>query len=236
MPASPLPSPTFEKTNLPWQLRQFQQQVGEWIEQKLSEIKLPKVDLPKGPNLAFDPEWLRIGFWLVIAGLVAWLGWRLWPILWPRLQQAWQQSAERPPAPPDAAPWRQQSATAWVQAAEAFGRQANYGEACRALYFAMLQRLHDTQLVPYADSHTDGDYLRLLSAAALPAPPTVPLKRSQTQSCQVLLQIHEQVCFGPSLVTAETFDRCSQAYRTLDERAQSGAQSSIQSGTQGDQS
>jgi Domain of unknown function (DUF4129) len=217
MPASP----TFEKTNLPWQLRQFQQQIGEWIEQKLSEIKLPKLNLPKGPNVAFDPEWLRIGFWLGIAGLVAWLGWRLWPTVWPWLQQAWQRTAERPAAAADPAPWRRQSASSWVQAAEAFGRQANYGEACRALYFAMLQRFNDTQLVPYADSRTDGEYwISLMSAL-----PQTSHRAAQTQSCQVLLQTHEQVCFGPGTVTAATFDRCTKAYRTFDDGARSAAQS-----------
>jgi Domain of unknown function (DUF4129) len=231
-----MPAPTFEKTNLPWQLRQMQQQGGEWLEQKLSEIKLPKLPRLNAPEgSTFDPSFLLGLFWLVVAGLLLWLGWRLWPRLWAIWQQ-WQRTTA--PAADDPAPWRQQSATGWAQAAEAFGRQANYGEACRALYFAMLQRLNETQMVPYTDSRTDGEYLISLLAPRSAAPPpsfqtaqsptgqtatlqTATLQPSAVQSCQVLLQVHEQVCFGPGSVSAETFDRCAQAYQTFDASARS---------------
>ena len=81
-------SSSAEKTSWRWQLEQFQQQLGEWIEAKL---RANDRDIP--PDLL--PPWLggllvRIT-WLILAGLVIWFGYR---IIYPALQQ-WSQKSRR---------------------------------------------------------------------------------------------------------------------------------------------
>jgi hypothetical protein len=93
----------------------------------------------------------------------------------------------------------------WLRQVQAFQRQGNYAQACRALYMAMLQRLDDTKQVPQQASRTDGEYLQAIQTLNQPTP------------YQVLITTHERVCFDDnSTISSATFERCQQAYREIE--------------------
>jgi hypothetical protein len=187
---------SFEKTSWRWQLGQFQQHLVEWL-----EVKFRSDDRDSG--LVF-PAWLG-GFlvnliWLILLGLVIWLGYRIIYPYW----QKWlaknraQQSVDR-----------QVLAEVYTVAelldrSRQFQLDGNYTESSRWLYLAMLQLLNDAKLIPHLPSRTDREYVQILR--------TVP----NIQSGELLAYIHEQLYFGNGIVTAEDFDRCQQVYREIE--------------------
>jgi hypothetical protein len=193
----------FEKSNFGWQLQQLQQQAGEWLELQFSQFKLPKVSWPSG---SVDWSWLLwvswALFWITLGLLLSWLALRLLR-LWPELRRAFP-SLLGNSAMPKATPLESQlTPAAWQQRANEFQRQGNYREACRSLYMAMLQRLHDTGTAVNQPSRTDGEYRQLIE----PIPAGEPY--------EILLLTHERLCFGTSVATPEDFRRCQQAYRQI---------------------
>jgi hypothetical protein len=68
----------------------------------------------------------------------------------------------------------------------------------------MLQRLHETNLVPHKPSRTDREYLQLLQ-----------LSLSETQPYETLITTHEQLCFGNGEVLPENYQQCRQAYQEI---------------------
>lgn len=186
----------FEKTNWSWQLSQLQQQVGEWLELQFSKFNAV---LPS-PNWSF-PGWLaellRVLAWLGLGLLAIWLIWQVWwrlePYLYPLL------AAENTTTQA----LNQTSTATWLERSQFSLRQGNYREACRCLYLAMLQRLHDTGMISHQSSRTDGEYWQLVQQ--LP----------QSQAYQTLITTHEQLCFSNAEILPETFEQCSQAYREI---------------------
>jgi hypothetical protein len=192
---------SFEKTNPQWQIQQIGQQIGEWIEFQIANLS-PKNELGL-PEWSISQDFWQALFYLSIILLVLILSWQLVRVFSPYLKKLEQQvkstSAESATlAPPP-------SLTNWLRRATDQQRQGNYREACRALYMAMLQRLHDTQQVPHQPSRTDGEYRQVVQS--LP----------KAQACQMLLNTHEQVWFGESASSAEIFDRCQKAYREIEQ-------------------
>lgn len=211
-------SGSFEKTNIGWQLQQGSRQVSEWVEWQLSQLSAE----PSQTSNFRWPAWLltwvdRISqgfFWGLIGLCILWIGWQLLQAIFPafktwnqRLQQRWQR--DRPIA---ASPETAYTAAGWVQRSQLYQRQGNYREACRALYFALLQRLNDTQIVPQQTSRTDGEYLELLQN--LPEP----------QLYQLLITTHEQLCFNNAPVSPELLQHCQQAYQAIDRQVSAGSQ------------
>jgi Domain of unknown function (DUF4129) len=187
---------SFEKSSWQWQLGQFQQRLGEWI-----EVKLRSID----GTPAFDPfpAWLA-GLlvrlcWLVLAGLVLWFGYK---IIYPYLQQ-WQVKNRRVQLQPDL-PVQTFKVSELLAKSQQFQREGNYTQATRWLYLAALQRLNDAKLILHQPSLTDREYLKLLA--------TFPAVRSG----DILLSTHEQLHFGDTAITAEDFDRCQQAYQQIE--------------------
>lgn len=187
----------FEKTSWIWQLSVFQQQVEEWLELQFSQSQLSL------PNW-FLPQWLiniiKGLAWLLLGLFVVWLGWRLWQILEPYLYSFVAQTGASNLVKKQAL-----SVDRWLERSQAYFSKGNYREACRCLYLAMLQHLHDTGIAPDQSSRTDGEYLQLVQQ--LP----------QSQSYQTLITTHEQLCFGNAEIVPETFERCRQAYREIAE-------------------
>lgn len=193
-----MPTNSFEKTSWNWQVQQFQQQVGEWVELQLSRLQLP---LPKesidAPWLA---EWLLPVVWLLLGLFLTWFGWQVWRLLEPYLYSFRAENSDV------LAPTRQGSelsVAAWLKRSQECFSKGNYREACRCLYLATLQRLHDTGIAPHQFSRTDGEYLQLVQH--LP----------QSQSYQTLITTHEQLSFGSGEILPETFDQCRQAYQQI---------------------
>lgn len=150
------------------------------------------------------PGWLvQVVFWLVTVGLATWLLWQGYR-LWRRYRRD-RRLGFQPYSVRTTAKLREAFTVAeWLQQAQALQRQGNYAHACRALYMAMLQRLDDSNQLPLSPSRTDREYWQLIQSFPQPQP------------YGVLLDMHEQLCFGNQAVSADMFQRCQQAYREID--------------------
>ncbi|MEB3182054.1 MAG: DUF4129 domain-containing protein [Nostocaceae cyanobacterium] len=190
----------YEKTNLGWQLSQLQRQVGEWL-----EFQLNRGQPNSSPTSYQQPLWLEnllnVLVWLVGILLLAWLGWWLWrelrPYFYSRSRNISQHSQPKNPA-------KDLSMAGWVEKSQDYYRQGNYREACRCLYFAMLQHLHNSSVVPHKLSRTDGEYRQL-----------VELSQPATRAYETLIAIHEQLCFSNQDILPEDYQQCRQAYQQL---------------------
>ncbi len=190
----------FAKTSWGWKLSLLQQQLGEWIEFQLSRFNsaLPEV-LP--PDWSLDAPWLvnliKALIWLLAIAITVWLLWQLWKLLEP-LTHSWRgrkltKVVKRANLP-------QLAVNQWLEQSQAYFAQGNYAEACRCLYQATLQHLHDRGIITHQSSRTDGEYLQLLKN--IPPSPAY----------QTLLATHEQLCFGNEDILPENFEECKQAY------------------------
>ena len=190
-------STSAEKTSWRWQLEQLQQQVGEWIEAKLRSND-------RDLQLDIFPAWLgpllvRLT-WLLLAGLMIWVGYR---ILYPYLQR-WIEKSRQSKLSPDLDPIQVYTVVELLNKSQQFYRDGDYTQASRWLYLAMLQRLNDAKLIPHQSSRTDREYLQLLR--------TVPV----VNVGEILVSIHEQLHFGDKQIAIEDFDRCQQAYQQIE--------------------
>lgn len=91
----------------------------------------------------------------------------------------------------------------WLQRSQKFQAQGNYTEACRCLYFALLQYLDEGGIIPQKDSRTDREYRQLV--APLP----------DNSLYQILLNTHEELCFGLQTISPEKLAQCHQALETI---------------------
>jgi len=190
-------SGTFEKSSADWWIQKQQQQVGEWIESFLSSFRLGNL----GSEDWALPEWFLQGFfWTVIMGLVAGLGWQLYQIFQPYIEGYLRRTKGRSPSPRHSV---QPSATEWLERSRHAQQQGNYREACRALYMASIHHLNDRDLIRQEESRTDGEYLSLI------------LQIDPPQPYQLLIRTHERLCFSNAAISAETFERCWQAYQEI---------------------
>jgi hypothetical protein len=195
-------SGTFETTSFGWQLQQLQQRLSEGVERFFARNNQADNGFPNWQI----PDWLQTGlFWLLVFGLVGWASWQLYAWLRPYIRPYVSRSRallNRSPLPNSshAVP----SSVEWVRQSRRAHQQGNDREACRLLYMAALQQLHEVGLVSQEPSRTDGEYLHLTQN--LPSAPAY----------QTLLRIHEQVCFSDAAISADLFNRCWQAYRDIE--------------------
>lgn len=192
-------SGTFEKTSLDWQLQQFQQRIGEWLERIFSNGEQSDSDQPNWEI----PDWLQKAlFWLIVIGLILWAGWQLYKLLQPYFSNYFQFSRLSSAAASDRTTVL--TASDWLSRSRQAQQQGNYREACRALYMAALQHLNDKDLIRQEPSRTDGEYLSLIQ------------ELSASQPYQTLIHTHECLCFSDAAISADVFDRCWQAYREIE--------------------
>jgi hypothetical protein len=192
-----MPADDFEKTNWGWQLSQLQQQIGEWIELQLSHLTVaPSLDLSR---LGI---WLKVSAWLLLGLFVAWLGWQLRRGL-TRFVGLILSLSRNAVSASDSSVADEMTVQHWVQQSQVYFGEGNYREACRCLYLAMLQQLHDTGMIPHKQSRTDKEYLKLTE--------NLP----QSQFYQTLITTHEELCFSNNEILPETFNRCQRAYRQI---------------------
>ena len=190
-------SGTFEKSSADWWIQQQQQRVGEWIESLLAGFRFGNL----GSEDWTLPEWFLQGFfWTVIVVMLAGLGWQLYQILKPYITGYLRSGRGRSPSPFIPI---QQSAAEWLERSRRAQQQGNYHEACRSLYMASLHDLSDRHLICQEESRTDGEYLSLV------------LQIDPPQPYQLLIHTHERLCFSDTVISAETFERCWQAYQKI---------------------
>jgi Domain of unknown function (DUF4129) len=193
----------FEKTSWGWQISQFQQQVGEWFEYQMSRFNW-NPELPGGWRIS---SWmwnlLNLTFWFLLILFLVWVVWRLWRELRPYFY-SWLSQLKHSPGVRVKTTENELSVGKWWARSQEFYRQGNYREACRCLYFAMLQHLHDKAILPQKLSRTDGEYLQLLQMSATPMQPY-----------ETLITTHEQLCFGNTEILLENYEHCQQAYQEI---------------------
>ncbi|MBD2206043.1 DUF4129 domain-containing protein [Calothrix sp. FACHB-1219] len=199
-----MPTDSFEKTSWDWQLSQLRQQVSEWIEYEFSRFQLA---LPEWPQQWAISPWLAkilyFLFWLVVGGLLIWLAWLLWREFRPYIY-AWLRSRGNNFANNPATASNELSIGLLLERSRQFYRQGNYREACRSLYLALLQQLHDRSVIRHQPSRTDGEYLQLLRSSVTPIQPY-----------ETLITTHEQLCFSNAEILPENYEHCQQAYREI---------------------
>ena len=199
-----MPTNSFEKTSWDWQLSQLQQQVGEWIEYEFSRFKSALPPWTQGWSIS---PWLanviNFLFWVVLGAFLVWLVWILWrefrPYIYSWLSARGNDRANRSTIISD-----EFSVGLLLERSQQFYRQGNYPEACRCLYLAMLQHLHDRSVIRHQPSRTDGEYLQLLRSSVTPIQPY-----------ETLITTHEQLCFGNAEILPENYEHCQQAYREI---------------------
>ncbi len=195
-----MPTNTFEKTSLGWWLSQLQQQLGEWWEYQFYQ-NLPK--LPTGSINPWLANLLKFLFWLILGLLLAWVAWRLWQEFNPYIY-SWLSNDRNSNNSQSTSHFDDLSVALLLERSQQLYRQGNYREACRCLYLAILQHLHDTKVIIHKPSRTDGEYLQLLQSSV-----------TLMQPYETLITTHEQLCFGDSEILPENYEQCRQAYREI---------------------
>lgn len=189
----------FEKNSIGWQLSQLQQQVGEWLELQTMRLNKNIPQLPEG-----IPSWLVEGLkaiaWIVAIAVLLWLVRYVWRRLEPYFIEL---RTRRAVGRKTTSRTIEMPVEAWLKRSQTYLHQSNYREACRCLYMATLQLLHERAIARHQSSRTDREYLQLVQQ--LP----------QLQAYRTLINTHEQLCFSDGEVLSETFERCQQAYRDI---------------------
>jgi hypothetical protein len=187
----------YQKSDWGWQWEQTQQRFWEWLERQLNRPSKPQPQNKPGLNLEWLAEyitWLLIGL-LIMFGLV--LLWQLYQAgqrWWARRQLREERTIVETPV------YRTRSVAEWQQLAQQAQQRGDRNEAVRSLYFAMLNSLHERQIIPSQLSRTDGEYQQLVK----PLP--------QSQSFQLLLSTHEQIEFAGVEVSETDYKACQNAY------------------------
>lgn len=189
----------FEKGGWDWQFSQFQQQVGEWIEYQLYPSEQA---LLTGKFALWVGSLLNFLSWLLLGLLAMVVIWRLWrkssPNLYSWLNISNSVSNRVKILSLDV------SVANWLERSQALYLQGNYREACRCLYLAILQHLHDNKIIAHKPSRTDHEYLQLLRSAVTPIQPY-----------ETLITTHERLCFGNAEILPENYQQCWQAYQEI---------------------
>ena len=190
-----------QQTTIGWQVRKLSQNISEWIDLRLSGNG-QNVDSPDPFEL---PPWLgNLLLWVSIGIGTIVVSWFLWRLLVTYLDNRSIPLQSEAGLGEEAQPTL--SVAAWLREAKRWEQEGNWPAACRALYMAALQRLHDRKRVSHLESRTDGEYLQTLDQVAQPRP------------YQLLIRTHERAEFGGIEPTEENLRRCQYAYREIEQK------------------
>jgi hypothetical protein len=189
----------FERDSIGWQIDKLSHHWEEWLESNTNTIKPPDYEPP-----AVAMDWLLpfvyISAWLLLSVFLAWLGliiYRLSRNYWLR---QWIRATRRV-----AVPYSDRTVAEFLRTAQKLYQQGDYREACRHLYLALLQTLHDRQIVPQQLSRTDGEYRHVLAQKK-----AVPL-----QPCTTIINLHERLIFSDLTASPQDFDLCQTAFNQV---------------------
>ncbi|MBF2079770.1 MAG: DUF4129 domain-containing protein [Synechococcales cyanobacterium T60_A2020_003] len=186
----------FQEHSIPWEIQKFSQRVGEGFEGLWGGG-------PDIPNPSAPPEWIsRLLFWIILTGMVIivgrWLYLLLRPYMRPFLDSLFPTQLQASEAVTPSL-----TMSDWLTRSRQAQQRGQYGEACHALYMAVLHHLDQQNLIPLDPSRTDGEYLSLTCHLDRPNP------------YQFIIRTHERLRFGQAQISAEECDRCWQAYDEL---------------------
>lgn len=187
---------TYQKSNLSWQLQLLNQNLREWLAWQRDRLwgQAPDFDLPQIDHWQWWEGFLLHSLlWVVIALAIAVIGlnYKTWRHYWLQFQGLSRQAT--PVAPPA-------SIQQWGNLAQAAAQQGHYAQACRYLYLATLQTLHDRHLIDQSPARTDREYTSLVEG--LPA----------SGAYQTIFNLHQKLCFGSGTASPQLFKRFEQAF------------------------
>ena len=187
-----------QTTNLGWQLSKLQQRVSEWLELRGKQFSesIGDIPFPSWLNALIITTIIKVIFWLVLAGLLIWIAFKLQRFL----RRFFKQRKKPKKSQPASVEASSLSTAAWIKKAQKLQQQGNYREACQCLYQAMLQQLHDRDIISHQVSRTDGEYWQLIE------------NLKQPQPYQQLLQIHQELCFANVSASVSLLEICWNAY------------------------
>lgn len=193
----------FRQDGLGWRIDLLRQRIGEYIEFKLSQLEL---DMPSLPFLKSKLFWQIIKFflWSIIAILLVWLSWQGWLLLRIYLKK-WQKQ-KRLVEPNIITSTPILSIAEWVARSQEYSQQGDYRQGIFCLYQATLHLLHDRAIINQQSSRTDQEYTRSLQN----------LQLAQLQAYELLLSIHQRLCFSNAEASQSLFEQCLQAYRKIE--------------------
>lgn len=196
----------FKQDGLGWRIDLIKQRFSEWIEYKTSQLDLDN-DSWDLSFLKSELLWQVIKFclWSIIAVLLVWITWQIWLLLRPYWKR-WQRQSDRLAQDLKPIPTVKQSAADWVERSQTARINGNYRQAILCLYQGMLQLLDERDVIPAQLSRTDEEYRRSLNK----------LQVSSTQPYELLLSIHQRLCFSSAEASQSLFEQCQQAYRQIE--------------------
>ena len=192
---------SFQQDSLGWRINLITRRIGEWFEYRISQLGTDwKLNLAPSKLL-----WQIIKFclWSIIAILLVWLVWQGYLLLrtyrkrWQRRDR--QVSFDKIDPPP------QLSTVDWVERSQTARIEGNYREAIFCLYRAMLSLLDERGVIPARANLTDEEYRRSL----------LQMQISSLQPYELLLSIHQRLCFSKAEADRSLFEQCQQAYKQI---------------------
>ncbi len=197
-------SGSFKQDGLGWRFDLIKQRVGEWLEFKTAQLD---TDAWGWEFLKSKLLWqiIKICLWSLIAVLLVWITWQLWLLLRPYWKR-WQRGSDRHINLPTPLNTPRLSIADWVERSQTAKIEGNYRQAIFCLYQAMLELLDQREIIPAEASLTDQEYRRSL----------VELQVSPSQPYELLLSIHQRLCFSRAEADQSLFEQCQQAYRQIE--------------------
>ncbi len=195
---------SFKQDSIGWRIDLIKQRFNEWIEFQTFQLN---TDSWNWRFLQSKLLWQIIKFclWSIIAMLLVWITWQLWLLLRPYWKR-WQRKNDRLKQDNTPVPVLKLSAADWVERSQTARVDGNYRQAIVCLYQAMLQLLDERDIIPAQSSRTDEEYRRSL----------LNLQVSPPQPYELLLSIHQRLCFSSAEANQSLFEQCQQAYRQIE--------------------
>ena len=195
---------SFKQDGLGWRINLIKQRFSEWVEYQASQLDTDSGDWG---FLKSELLWQIIKFclWSIIALMLVWMTWQLWLLFRP-YWKGWQRANDRhfSFSPPVNAP--QLSAADWVERSQSARIEGNYRQAIFCLYQAMLQLLDEREIIAKQLSLTDEEYRRSL----------FQIQVSPFPAYELLLSIHQRLCFSKAEANQALFEECQQAYQQIE--------------------
>lgn len=183
----------FQRDGIGWQLGKLRRNFDEWLElvNRSAENQNTESALPE-----WLPYLLYFLAWVLLICFGAWLG----LIVYRALRNYWLERQGIFLSQETALPTHQ-SLLELLQKAQKFYNQKNYREACRYLYLALLQFLHDREILPQKVSRTDGEYRYYLEEKSL----------QHREECLLVINLHERLTFAKINISEEDCRACQTA-------------------------
>lgn len=189
----------FERDSIGWQIDKLSRHWEEWLESNTNKSKPPDYE-PPSVEMDWLLPFLYASAWLLLSVFLAWLGLIIYRII----RNYWLGRQRRATGRTEV-PYPDRTVTEFLRTAQKFYQQGNYREACRHLYLALLQTLHDRQIIPQQLSLTDGEYRHVLAQKK-----AVPL-----QPCTTIINLHERLIFSDLTASPQDFDLCQTAFNQV---------------------